>query len=149
MVDCDCLAEEFVQVHYEYARILIHFMDILSSTGENGVLYKLYKSDNGLTPSELAKHLGLSSGRLANILKQLEGKKYISRMVNAKDRRSSLITLTPKGRDNILKIYQYNLDVHKRIFEHFTDEELEEFRASFAKLFEIAKAIEDIEIEKS
>jgi DNA-binding MarR family transcriptional regulator len=58
-------------------------------------------SEQGLSAGELSRALVMSSGGMTNLLDRLEGDGLIRRGNDPSDRRSVLITLTPKGRKAI------------------------------------------------
>lgn len=70
------------------------------STGEFDILATLRRSARPyvLTPTELQRSLLITSGGLTKLLYQLEASDLISRSVQAQDKRSKLVHLTPKGK---------------------------------------------------
>ena len=85
--------------------------DIQAGTrGETAVLLFLSHRRGGprrpgrgacLTPGDLAAALGLSSARIANILKSLECKGRVERLHDTVDRRRVLVRLTPAGQKEV------------------------------------------------
>lgn len=85
--------------------------DIQAGTrGETAVLLFLSHRRGGprrpgrdacLTPGDLAAALGLSSARVANILKSLERKGRVERLHDTVDRRRVLVRLTPAGQKEV------------------------------------------------
>ena len=65
--------------------------------GEHGVIHALACSASPLTPSELATLGHLSSARVANVLRALEEKGWITRSHDTQDRRRVTVTLTEQG----------------------------------------------------
>ena len=62
-------------------------------------LFYLYKNAGTLiVPSDIARYIGASTARVANILNNLEEKGMISREISREDRRKILVFLTDKGR---------------------------------------------------
>ena len=83
-----------------------------ASTGEDGVLYRLLIGDaEGTLAGDLARSMGLTSGRIANILKQLEAKGYVARSTGQSDRRQVNVQLTEEGRSHIRDAYDDNIRV--------------------------------------
>jgi len=70
------------------------------------ILMALMRSgQNGkLTPSELKKNLLVSFGAISKQLERLEAKGYIERKMDAEDRRSINVSLTPAGRELVASI---------------------------------------------
>ena len=61
-------------------------------------LLKLYKED-GVSQEELAKRLFIDKGAAARAIKQLEENGYVTRKINAGDKRAYEIYLTTKAHD--------------------------------------------------
>lgn len=81
-----------------------------ASTGEDGVLYRLFIGrEEGELAGDLARSMGLTSGRIANILKQLESKGYVKRTTGKSDRRQVNVRLTEQGRSHIQDVYEDNI----------------------------------------
>jgi MarR family transcriptional regulator, organic hydroperoxide resistance regulator len=70
-------------------------------------------SRDGCRVYELATELGLSSGGASKLVDRLEARGYCSRHANPRDRRSSLVTLTPVGAA-LLGTAQYIVDTGLR-----------------------------------
>ena len=108
-----------------------------ASTGENGVLYRLYISETGeALAGDLARGMGLTSGRIANILKQLESKNYVVRSSGEKDRRKVYVALTEEGRTHIEDVYQGNLRDIETYLEKLGEEDAKEYIRILGRLLE-------------
>ena len=70
-----------------------------SVRGLSVVLKALCEVDVPLTAGDLARLTGLTSARIANILKALEDKGYIERRASQEDRRRVEVKATPLGRE--------------------------------------------------
>ena len=107
------------------------------STGENGVLYRLYAGgEESVLAGELARSMGLTSGRIANILKQLEAKDYVVRAAGTTDRRKVYVTLTESGRAFIEQAYADNIREIADRLSKLTEEEAAEYIRILGKLQE-------------
>ena len=73
-------------------------LDSPFSLAEGRVLYELGQGD-GITAVALAAELGLDQGYLSRLLRGLEQRGLLRRAPSEADRRASLLTLTPAGRD--------------------------------------------------
>lgn len=118
-----------------------------ASTGENGVLYRLYMNETtdageeaGTLAGELARSMGLTSGRIANILKQLETKGYVVRSSGTSDRRRVYVELTEAGRTHIEEVYQGNLRDIERHLEKLGEEDAREYIRILGRLLETEEA---------
>lgn len=129
------LAEELFQLKtMEYEKGSKKRMDY-ASTGENGVLYQLYQSkDKRILAGDLARSMGLTSGRIANILKQLENKQYVVRVSGKNDRRQVNVTLTDKGKEHIEKVYRQNISDLKNQLEFLGEKDAEDYIRILRKL---------------
>ena len=61
------------------------------------ILGMLSATDKPLAPGDLAERLQLSSSRVANALKTLERKGFVTREINPADRRGIIVSITPEG----------------------------------------------------
>ena len=67
------------------------------SEGEMAILGMLSTAGEPQAPGDLAERLQLSSSRVANALKTLERKGFVTREINPEDRRGIIVSITPKG----------------------------------------------------
>ena len=72
--------------------------------GEIGVLSYLAFDNNQASAGMLSDSLQVSSARIASILNSLESKKYIKRKVDDNDRRKTIVVITEKGIDTVVKV---------------------------------------------
>ena len=61
------------------------------------VMAALARNDNGMTMTELSRHLMVSNGNVTGIIDRLVAEKLVLRQAPANDRRSYIVRLTPKG----------------------------------------------------
>ena len=101
------LAKELVEMQVENARPLSWIADCIAARGEEQLLLMLAHRDKAVCAGELAECVGLTSGRVANILKQLERKGYIERTPGTQDKRKVLVCLTAlcAGRSGRTRVY--------------------------------------------
>ncbi|MCI1219793.1 MAG: MarR family transcriptional regulator [Bifidobacterium sp.] len=94
-----------------FERLLVNVMNKRSlaakyysryGSGEPFVLRYLRKHGTA-TPSQLASALRSSSGRISAVLASLEKKGFVTREVDAKDRRNILVSITEAGLEQSLK----------------------------------------------
>lgn len=67
------------------------------SEGEMAILGMLSFTNEPLAPGDLAERLQLSSSRVANALRTLERKGFVTREINPADRRGIIVSITPEG----------------------------------------------------
>ena len=61
------------------------------------ILLEMIRNKDGIYVSEIAKALRITPPAVSKMLRCLEKKKYIQRRVDAKDRRNTIVKITPKG----------------------------------------------------
>lgn len=67
------------------------------SGGERGILYYLHLHNDEALAGEISRDLGLTTGRTAIALKNLEKKGLILRTTSEHDRRCVIVSITPEG----------------------------------------------------
>lgn len=95
---------------------LRHFMHLMRATGDEqrgrdasfgqGRVLKLLALENPVAQKELAYVLGIRSQSLAELLTKMEAKGLVSREPNPADRRTSLVSLTAKGKTEARELDQ-------------------------------------------
>lgn len=70
------------------------------------------KKEKKLSSSDLAESLGLSNSNMSKVIKSIEGKGYINRILGDEDKRQMYFELSPSGEDklNQLKCEEQILD---------------------------------------
>ncbi|MDO4286146.1 MAG: winged helix DNA-binding protein [Eubacteriales bacterium] len=110
-----------------YSKPLCKIADLISSRGEDQVLLLLYSRRTPACAGDFAACLGLTSGRVANLLKQLERKEYIMRTSDPGDRRRVQISLTEKGNAYASETYEKTLRDYKWLLTRLGDKDSQEF----------------------
>jgi DNA-binding MarR family transcriptional regulator len=86
--------------------------------------------DSGpLTQRELTLHTVMDKVAVNRACKVLEDRALAVRKPNAQDGRSHLLELTPEGKAMHGQIMPLALEMEKRLFARFTDEEVDTFRS--------------------
>ena len=76
------------------------------STNYFKVLRLLYVySPEGLALSKIAEHVGITRASMTQIINNLETRGIVTRVENPKDKRSSLVSLTPEGLEEVREIF--------------------------------------------
>ena len=112
----------------------VNCFDILP--GDFKVLFRLCTcgSDNSQSPTSLYKNLGLTSGGLTKILHRLEGKGYITRVNNPDDKRSTLVQISPVGKQLTSDLFDKVMKHDQQYFSVLTKEEQKLLNRLFKKL---------------
>ncbi len=79
------------------------------SIGERGILTYLRFVRDGVLAGELSRELGVTTGRIAVALKNLEKKGLIQRSIDERDHRCVIVRITPRGTAEIEAISDYIL----------------------------------------
>ena len=136
-MDAMKLGETLWMVHLEHVRVLEQVVDRSSVRGENGVLLYLYHIARPMFPGELTEKLGLTTGRIANILRELEGDGLIVRTPDAEDKRRVRVSLTHRGEALARMRNQQAVACHARVISKMTPDEAQRFLDMFARVVTI------------
>ncbi|HQI40974.1 MAG: hypothetical protein B6D44_06345 [Ignavibacteriales bacterium UTCHB2] len=82
------------------------------------------------TIKEFREILKLTPGRITHILTSLEAKNLITRTLDPKDKRVILVCLLPKATPLILNLQQNYNELHKRILQNVSEDELKKITSS-------------------
>ena len=126
-MDAAKLGEALWKTHLENMRALDQIVEASHIRGESGVLLYLYHTGVPMYPGELTDRLGLTTGRVANILKELERAALIVRSPDGQDRRRVLVSLTGKGEAIARARHDATIAYHARLMTGFSDEETRQF----------------------
>lgn len=105
-------AEELMRNQLMYSKQLCKIAKVIASRGEDIALLLLRDKNDTMYVGDFTIALGLTTGRVTNLLKQMERKGYITRIPDIEDRRKICIRLTEVGisyadraHDRMLKDY--------------------------------------------
>ena len=115
------LAKELVEMQVENARPLSWIADCIAARGEEQLLLMLAHRDKAVCAGELAECVGLTSGRVANILKQFE------RTPGTQDKRKVLVCLTAAGREYAKQVYHKEVDGYAWLLRVLGETDAREF----------------------
>jgi len=82
------------------------------------------------TIKEFREILKLTPGRITHVLTSLEAKNLITRTLDPKDKRVILVCLLPKATPLILNLQQNYNELHKRILQNVSEDELKKITSS-------------------
>ncbi|MGD6730992.1 MAG: MarR family winged helix-turn-helix transcriptional regulator [Pleomorphochaeta sp.] len=95
----DQLAKELVKYQFVLLGVKTHnkgSLDIIR--GKKRVIGYLTEIEDGIHPSKLCQFMGVSTARIATILKSLEKQNLITRKIYSSDKRKVVVNLTEKGK---------------------------------------------------
>jgi len=87
-----------------------------------------------LTPTELARHMMMTSGGMTAAIDRLERKGFAVRVPNPADRRGSLVRLTDAGRDVIDEAMTQHVQTEHRLVATLDEQEQAQLRNLLHKL---------------
>lgn len=125
--------------HLEYMRAMDEIVDRGCARGESGVLLYLYHVGHPLYPGELTDKLGLTTGRIANILKVLERDGMIVRTPDRNDKRRVQVALTPAGEASARTQSDSAVAFHEKITARLEPEEMQSIMNAFRRMVELTK----------
>lgn len=110
------------------AGAIIFNQQVAESLGVNATdlqCLNLFELQGALTPGELARCCGLTTGGVTVVLDRLEKAGYVRREANPRDRRSLLIRPVPAKLRSLHKIYRSKSESLAKALSPYTDRELE------------------------
>lgn len=128
------LVKEFIRCEHSIAKYRPHKSINDSVEGENKVL-RFINSEGGSTyPKEIELAMGISSARVAAIIKKLEERELLIRTCDKVDRRKTLLTLTEQGKKAAHEIETKIMYALGQMVDSLGDEESENFIRILDKL---------------
>lgn len=107
------------------------------SQGESGVLLYLLNSNSNVSQSELSENLGVTMPRIVVLINTLQKKELIEKNLDSNDKRKSIISITNKGKDNIIKKKKDAIKFIENVIKELDEQEIEQY-------IDISKKIERI-----
>ena len=125
-MDYAALAKRVSRLHCSHLRQMYMLADTFAVQGEAGVLLCLHQQGDSMLSGELMERMGLTTGRIANILKQMEQKGLIARCHDSGDRRRVYVSLTELGASCAEERLRQMNEAHVRILENLGEEDAKE-----------------------
>lgn len=119
----DELTERLVRIHLN--RSASPPGEIFANSGEGRLLIYLLQDKSDVLVGEMTRDLNLSTGRTANLLRQLEAKAYIRRIQCSDDRRKYTVSLTEEGRKKAESVYRGIRVYDRSLLEKLGEEDAE------------------------
>ena len=135
----DELLDRMIRIRFDKYRELARLEALSSQDGEEGILLFLYYYRESPVLSGTLKDLtGLTSGRVANILRQLESKGLIIRNKDNEDQRKVTVSLTSKGLDRSETAFRNLVDMHRELLMYLGDEDAQDLIRVFERTLDFA-----------
>lgn len=87
----------------------------------------IYRTET-CTANDIVNHFARDKAQIARLIKEMIGNKWLTKTANPEDKRSQLLSLTEDGKELAKLISETQDNVHKKMQENLTPEELEEFK---------------------
>jgi len=76
------------------------------------------------SPGDVAREFGVPKANVTKVINSLIEKGFVNRYENPGDRRSYLLTLANKGKEQVAKLREFQSTIMKRIMNRLSDEDL-------------------------
>ncbi len=137
----DVLALEFTDMQLKYSKEISAFLDKASAFGQDRILIYLYKENDHILVGDLTNELQMSTGRIANILKELERKGYILRIQQREDKRKYEVCLTKSGKNYSRELYADMVANHRALMEQLGETDGEQLLKLSEKVLRFRKTM--------
>ena len=91
-------------VYRAIAEFEVQFTQMYDLSLNEGMLLCTLLNTHKLTSSEIAEALGLSASNTSKVIRSVEGKKLITRLIGKEDKRQMRFSLTTEGKNRISDI---------------------------------------------
>ena len=98
-----------------------------ATRGEMAMLGFIYAKKRGVSPSELSENLNVTTARVANTLKTLEKKGYVTRQLDESDRRRIVVNITPAGTEFFVRTHREGINGLCALVRELGEEDSREF----------------------
>lgn len=137
----DVLALEFTDMQLKYSKEISAFLDKASAVGQDRILIYLYKENDHILVGDLTNELQMSTGRIANILKELERKGCILRIQQREDKRKYEVCLTKSGKNYSRELYADMVANHRALMEQLGETDGEQLLKLSEKVLQFGKTM--------
>ena len=134
------MGEALWTMHLDHMRVLNQIVDESPVRGESGMLLYLYHVGRPMFPGELTEKMGLTTGRIATILKVLEKSEMVVRTPDPLDKRRVLVELTPQGEVAAREQHAKALRFHTFLIEQLDADEASRFMETLTHLAAVLDA---------
>lgn len=105
-MDYTALARELLKIRAKLFRIPEDQQITQMARGERFVLGYLTFQESAVHPKKLSEEMGVSTARVAALLKNMEKKQLLQRYPDPNDSRQVIVMLTETGKEKILQFYE-------------------------------------------
>ena len=117
------------------------------SGGQGRILFILWKQDH-LTVSEISEQTSLAKNTVSIVLNGMVERGIVTRKINPKNRRQTIISLTEYARSLQEKYETVSQQMNTLFYQNFSQTELEQFEQYLARIVDTLKQTENQLIHK-
>lgn len=103
-------------------------------THQQIMVIKLVAHKREITISELCEEMSLAKGTVSGIVQRLESADYVKKVKHENDKRNTYVTFSQKGLEFAMEFRNKINESFNEVFKNFTQEEMDEAKASLRKL---------------
>ncbi|WP_126378039.1 MarR family winged helix-turn-helix transcriptional regulator [Desulfovibrio ferrophilus] len=102
-----------------------------------------FEDEHYLTPKTIALRMNIAKSRVTRIVDGLRQKSLVKRSSDPEDSRISLLSLTPKGKQQLEEIVDFMAETHRSVLEQFSQEQRQTLINSLGSLKLSMEAIKE------
>ena len=137
-MDYQAMAERVCRMSFSHMRDLYRLCQSMAAQGEDAVILCLYLTNRPMFAGEFLEKLGLTTGRIANILKRLEEKSLVTRISDREDRRRVSVSLTEAGRQQAERQYLQSVQNHRELLAYLGEADAQELIRILSRALEFS-----------
>lgn len=103
-------------------------------TNQQIMVIKLIAHNKKVNISQLCEEMSLAKGTVSGIVARLESAGYVKKVKDENDKRNTYVTFSDKGLEFAKEFRKEINESFDKVFENFTEEEVNEVRSSLIKL---------------
>jgi len=142
-MDYAALAEQAGRMQCEGLKELGRLAGLFAAQGESSVLLCLRRRNESMLSGELMERLGLTTGRVANLLRQMERKGLVLRRQDQSDRRRVYVVLTGLGEEAAEAQYRAVMGASRRLLEYLGEDDARELLRLMKRCMACMRALPD------
>ena len=142
-MDYTNLSKEFLQTMYKFYQVRSQQLINNAMHGEAFALNYIASHDNATIPSDIKNAMSISSARIATVLNSLEDKGLIIRQIDSRDRRRTILKLTPLGEKKAEESSQELQNLAKQMLEYLGEDDAKNCIRIIGKLAEMCNCGEN------
>lgn len=119
-----------------------------ADNGLGAVLRILHRSEGPVTSGTVSRAMGVSTARVAALLKRLENLGLVARAQGRKDARTTMVSLTRKGTETVERMYADYCGELAKLIDRVGLDRLREFMAIAGEIDAVMKGPPELDVEE-